>query len=333
MFIQKPETLDEMFLPTRIYNILSSFDHDTLPNLLLSGKQGLGKTLTCEILSKKLGMSTLLVDLSSKESRSVEYTDTIKDHILKLSKKRKIIIINEVDNISGKFMDVLKSLMDEYATKTNNRASFLLTTNNPQKVEVPVGESRCVHINFNPSKEKNINKDNKLYSEMDELRLKVASYIQKLFHRNNIIINDEIKPDLTKLLDNIMPDFRSLHTTLEIALNVFSTTGKLNLNFTGLCNPNTVAEKMFDCYMSKNQELKFLDFITWYKGNVTTKHLEAMEIFIDKCQELAIKNSISSDDFSAIYYWYAEAVYKINTGHANDIFLIWFFSCVVNGGR
>ena len=55
MFIQKPETLEEMFLPTRIYNILSSFDHDTLPNLLLSGKQGLGKTLTCEILSKKLG--------------------------------------------------------------------------------------------------------------------------------------------------------------------------------------------------------------------------------------------------------------------------------------
>lgn len=333
MYITKPTTLEDMFLPTRIYNILSSFDADTLPNLLLSGKQGLGKTLVCEILSKKLGMSTLLVDLSDKESRSVDFTSVIEEHILKLSKKRKIIIINEVDNISGKFMDVLKNFMDKYSTKENNRASFLLTTNNPQKVETPIGESRCVHINFNPSKDKTINKDNKLYSEMEELRIKVASFIQKLFNKNNIVINDTIKPELTKLLDNVMPDFRSLHTILEIALNVFSTTGKLELNFSGLCNPNSVAEKMLECYTSKNEELKFLEFITWYKGNVTTKHLEAMEIFVDKCQELFTKNSISKDDFSGIYFWYAEAVYKMNTGYANDIFLIQFFNCVVNGGR
>lgn len=333
MYITKPTSLEDMFLPSRIYNILSNFDQDTLPNLLLSGKQGLGKTLVCEILSKKLGMSTLFVDLSDKESRSVDFTSVIEEHILKKSNKRKIIIINEVDNISGKFMDVLKNFMDNYATKTNNRASFLLTTNNPHKVETPIGESRCVHINFNPSKAKTINKKNALISEMDELRAKVGLYIKKLFSENNIDITDDIKSEITLLLDNTLPDFRSFHTVLEIALNVFSRTGKLELNFSGLSNPNSVADKMLECYHSKDVDLKFLEFITWYKGNVTTKHLEAMEIFVDRCQELYTKNAISKDDFSTIYFWYAEAVYKMNTGYANDIFLIQFFNCVVNGGR
>ena len=312
----KPTTLEEMFLPDRIYNVLSSYTSDTVKSMLFSGKQGLGKTLACEILAKKLGMPTLFVDLSNKESRSVTYNEDIKNYIERVTTKRKLIIIHEVDNISGSFMESLKSTMDNYATEKNNKAVFLFTTNKPNKVEAPVGNSRCIHINFNPSTPEKV-----------ELRGKAGKWLEKKLNNENITLTEEIRKDLKKLFDNVLPDFRLLHNILEICLSTYKTTGKLDFNFSGINTPNRVVDYMYKCYTNTNVELRFLEFITWYKSNLTAKHVEVIELFIDTC----VTNKVSEKRLRGIYFYASEFINRIENGYTNDIHLIAFFASVLEG--
>ncbi|MGK3946659.1 AAA family ATPase, partial [Streptomyces caeruleatus] len=75
------------------------------------------------------------LDLSAKGGRGVDSLEDIRVFIDQKTTLRKIIIINEVDNLSSKALETLKNLMDEYCVPDNNKAVFLLTTNHINKLE------------------------------------------------------------------------------------------------------------------------------------------------------------------------------------------------------
>jgi replication-associated recombination protein RarA len=132
------EQLKDMILPFRIMNIVDNLTANNIQSFLFHGEQGVGKSLTARLLSEKLKMPTLNLDLSTKGGRGVDSLEDIRIFIDQKTTLRKIIIINEVDNLSSKALETLKNLMDEYCVPDNNRAVFLLTTNHINNIHITV---------------------------------------------------------------------------------------------------------------------------------------------------------------------------------------------------
>lgn len=303
------KNFDDLILPNRITNVINSITSDNIKNYLFSGDKGLGKSSVCDLIVKKLGLPNHYIDLSTEEGRSVGYTEKLEHFIQQKTLKpntKKIVVIDEVDNISSKFMSVLKKFMDEYKDKV----VFLLTTNYPNKVELPVGESRCLPLNFNPTQEEKI-----------EVRGKVGRKITAILEAKNIVIDDPLKKSLKKLLDVTLPDFRNLWNILDTALNVYDNTGKLELDFTGLSSPSVVAEKMYECFFNTQEELKFLDFFTFYKKNAVSNPVKVIEGFIDLVYHT---KDIHHDILQTIVVIASEFISRMYGSHNDSIHLTAF---------
>lgn len=313
------EQLKEMILPFRIMNIVDNLTPNNIQSFLFHGEQGVGKSLTARLLSEKLKMPTINLDLSAKGGRGVDSLEDIRVFIDQKTTLRKIIIINEVDNLSSKALETLKNLMDEYCVPDNNKAVFLLTTNHINKLENAISTSRCEAINFN------IKTD-----EKKEIYQKSTLACYDMLKKTGIEIDDHIKDSIKVLLTNTLPDYRAMTNTLELAINIHKEGGKLELNFSGFSSPTIVAREMLNFFKKKD----FKGFIPWYKSNVTFKHKEAIDKFLcmaETSKDLHSNEDIYNKNMSLIYFHASVYIHRIDTGHTPDIHLISFLGSIIGG--
>ena len=101
----RPKTIDDCILPTSIKTTFKEFlEKGEVPNLLLSGPPGVGKTTVAKALCEELGADYYVIN-GSDEGR---FLDTVRNQAknfaatvsLSSDAKHKIIIIDEADNLS-----------------------------------------------------------------------------------------------------------------------------------------------------------------------------------------------------------------------------------------
>ena len=102
----RPKTIEECILPEQTKKTFQSFlDKGEIPNMLLAGPPGIGKTTVAKALCNELGVDCYVIN-GSDEGR---FLDTVRNNAknfastvsLTATAKHKVIIIDEADNTSN----------------------------------------------------------------------------------------------------------------------------------------------------------------------------------------------------------------------------------------
>ena len=144
----RPKTIDDCILPENIKKTFKDFlNKGEVPNLLLSGPAGCGKTTVAKALCNELGVDYYVIN-GSDEGR---FLDTVRNNAknfastvsLSSDARHKIIIIDEADNTTSDVQLLLRASIEEFS----GNCSFIFTCNYKNKIIEPL-HSRCAVIEF-----------------------------------------------------------------------------------------------------------------------------------------------------------------------------------------
>ena len=116
----RPQQIDECILPDHIKKTFQDFvDQGEIPNMLLSGPPGIGKTTVAKALCKQLGVDYYVIN-GSDEGR---FLDTVRNNAknfastvsLTSQSKHKVIIIDEADNTTSDVQLLLRASIEEFS--------------------------------------------------------------------------------------------------------------------------------------------------------------------------------------------------------------------------
>ena len=144
----RPKKIEECILPDNIKKTFLDFlDKGEVPNLLLSGPAGCGKTTVAKALCNELGVDFYVIN-GSDEGR---FLDTVRNNAknfastvsLQATGKHKVIIIDEADNTTNDVQLLLRAFTEEFS----GNCRFIFTCNFKNKIIEPL-HSRCACIDF-----------------------------------------------------------------------------------------------------------------------------------------------------------------------------------------
>lgn len=150
----RPRKLSELVIDPIIYakvnNIILNKD---VPNLIFTGKSGVGKTSSIHCIAKAIyprnTISDSVIELNASDDRGIK---SVQDTIINFCKKKveyvngyaqhKLLILDEADNITPKAQKLISLIMEKYPT-----TRFAFTCNNSSDIIESI-QSRCVIIKF-----------------------------------------------------------------------------------------------------------------------------------------------------------------------------------------
>ena len=148
----RPKTIEECILPESIKKTFQDFlTAGEIPNMLLSGPPGIGKTTVAKALCNQLGADYYVIN-GSDEGR---FLDTVRTNAknfastvsLTSESKHKVIIIDEADNTTSDVQLLLRASIEEFS----RNCRFIFTCNYKNKIIEPL-HSRCSVVDFSVNK-------------------------------------------------------------------------------------------------------------------------------------------------------------------------------------
>ena len=141
----RPQTVEDCILPERLKEVFQQYvKQKEIPNLLLAGGAGVGKTTIAKALCNEVGCDFMILNGSDENG-----VDTIRVKIknyasaISLSGGRKVVILDEADYLTPNAQAILRNAIEEFASN----CSFIFTCNYKSKIIEPL-HSRCAVIEF-----------------------------------------------------------------------------------------------------------------------------------------------------------------------------------------
>ena len=241
----RPSKVEDCILPESIKEVFQGFvNQGEIPNLLLAGTAGVGKTTVAKALWDEIGASYIVIN-GSDEGR---FLDTVRNRVrqfattvsLTSGASHKVVIIDEADNTTNDVQLSLRTAVEEF----HGNCRFIFTCNFPNKIIEPL-HSRCTVIDFRV----------KNGSKM-ELQGAFFMRLKQILKENKVEHDDKV---LVKLIQRFYPDWRRLINECQR----YASTGKIDAAILSEIAHVSIDQLM---YSLKNRE--FTNVKKWVVNNI-----------------------------------------------------------------
>ncbi len=271
----RPKKIEDIAIPSKIKNaFMSMIETGNVPNLLLYGKPGCGKTTSALAIANEMNMEVLFINASIEgkiDTIRTKILDFVSSNPISGNAKRKMIIFDEVDgsSTSQSFQPALRAMMEKYSDVV-----YVFTANYINRVIEPL-RSRCAAIKFD-------------FDENERLEVE-ASFFRSL---SKILANENIRVENNKVVANAIhtyyPDFRRLLN--DIQRYVGENNNTLDLGFLNVLSKNShdiekiaamLKEKNFSELRQYVANMGMIDdehYTLLYKELATKKYMQPQSI-------------------------------------------------------
>lgn len=265
----RPSTIQECILPKNLKTMFQQFvDNRLVPNLLLCGRAGIGKTTVVRAMLEEIGADYIVIN-GSLEGRTI---DTLRTLILNYvssmslsSSGRKYIIFDEADFLNPtSTQPALRNLMEEYS----DNAGFILTCNYPSRI-LPELHSRCSPIEFRINKE-----------EKPKIAEQFFKRITDILKAENVEYDGKV---LQQIIIKFFPDWRRIINELQ----KYAALGKIDTGILANFQESTI--KNLVGFM---KEKNFTDVRKWVTEHSDISSTELFRNLYDQASQLMTPNTV-----------------------------------------
>ena len=239
----RPKTIEDTILPNELKVIFQQFvDQKNVPNLILAGSAGVGKTTVARAMLEQLECDYIVINGSMNGN-----IDTLRNEILNFASTvsfsggRKYVILDEADYLNANSTQpALRNFMEEFS----RNCGFILTCNFKNRIIEPL-HSRCSVVDFKISKK-----------DMAKLAGQFFKRVESILANENVPYD---KAAVAEIIQKYFPDWRRVLNELQR----YSATGKIDSGILANLQQTSIRE-LIDFMKQKN----YTEVRKWVKNNI-----------------------------------------------------------------
>ena len=313
----RPLRVDDIMADKNIITEINSIiKHKDIPNMILTGTPGVGKTTTLLCISHTLYgnyMNQCVLELNASDDRGIKSINTdvynFCNFMISYKKedegkycKHKLIIFDEADNMTDKALPLISNLMDSYQDKVR----FAFTCNSSSKIIESI-QSRCKILRFMRIEKSLLTKRLKYICEQEKLEYK--------------------KSGLDEIANVSNGDMRNAINLLELTKNRFNKITSSNVySACDIPQPILIKEILVDCL--NNNLRDGLDKI--YKLKENGFSINDIIFNILNILKSNVADDIKEEDKMKIMDNCSKSMYMMSKTKESDIQLIKFLIDLTN---
>jgi DNA polymerase III delta prime subunit len=262
----RPRKVEDCILPDSIKStFLDYVARKEIPNLLLSGSAGVGKTTIAKALCNEVGCDFIVIN-GSDESGIDVLRNKIKNYAssVSLSGGRKVIIIDEADYLNpNSTQPALRGAIEEYASN----CSFIFTCNYKNRIIDPI-HSRCSVVDF------------KINGSRAKLATQFFKRVEWILEQENVKYDKEV---VASIITKHFPDNRRVLNELQR----YSVSGVIDKGILA-----SVSDIQIDSLIKALKEKDFGSARKWVTNNLDNDPVKMYRKLYDSLYELLKPNSV-----------------------------------------
>lgn len=268
LFVEKyrPKKVEDCILPKDIKDIFQEFvNKKEIPNLLLTGGPGVGKTTIARAICEQIGCDYIVINGSDERGIDVLRTK-IKQYASSVSflGGRKVLIIDEADYLTPEAQAAMRGAIEEFASN----CSFVFTCNYKARL-IEAIHSRCSVFEF---KIKNGNKVKMATAFMER--------VEQILKSENVEYDKAV---IAEIIQKHFPDFRRTLNELQ----KYATNGKIDVGIL-----TQIADVTLKDLVEFLRKKDFVSVRKWVAKNSDTDHSKIYRKIYDNLNEYLKPNSV-----------------------------------------